>query len=167
MELLPGDAFLLYGDRNKLALLVEHPDFLVMTEGAAEVVRSRKAPVSAVIMAGVLASVVSGLLPIFIAAPIGAVAMVLTGCLNIEEAYRCIELKAVVLIAGMLSLGLAMQESGTAALVAEAVLGSLADFGPLAVVAGLFLITALSAQMMPTAAGGGPHVAHCAQHGHE
>ena len=152
MELLPGDAFLLYGDRNKLALLVEHPDFLVMTEGAAEVVRSRKAPVSAVIMAGVLASVVSGLLPIFIAAPIGAVAMVLTGCLNIEEAYRCIELKAVVLIAGMLSLGLAMQESGTAALVAEAVLGSLADFGPLAVVAGLFLITALSAQMMPTAA---------------
>jgi len=152
MELLPGDAFLLYGDRNRLALLVEHPDFLVVTEGAEEVVRSRKAPVSAVIMAGVLTSVVSGLLPIFIAAPIGAVLMVLTGCLNMEEAYRCIELKAVVLIAGMLSLGLAMQESGTAALVAEAVLGSIADFGPLAVVAGLFLITALSAQVMPTAA---------------
>ena len=151
MKLLPGDAFLLYGDRNKLALLVEHPDFLVVTEEA-EVVRSRKAPVSAVIMAGVLTSVVSGLLPIFVAAPIGAVLMVLTGCLNMEEAYQCIELKAVVLIAGMLSLGLAMQESGTAALVAEAVLGSIADFGPLAVVAGLFLITALSAQVMPTAA---------------
>ena len=152
MELLPGDAFLLYGDRNKLARLTEHPDFLVMTEGAAEVVRSRKAPVSAVIMAGVLTSVVAGLLPIFIAAPTGAVLMVLTGCLNIEEAYQCIELKAVILIAGMLSLGLAMQESGTAALVARAVLGSFADFGPLAVVAGLFLITALSAQVMPTAA---------------
>ena len=151
MKLLPGDAFLLYGDRSKLALLAEHPDFLVVTEEA-EVVRSRKAPVSAVIMAGVLTSVVSGLLPIFVAAPIGAVLMVLTGCLNMEEAYRCIELKAVVLIAGMLSLGLAMQESGTAALVAEAVLGSIADFGPLAVVAGLFLITALSAQVMPTAA---------------
>ena len=152
MALLPGDAFLLHGDRNKLALLADHPDFLVMTEGAGEAVRTRKAPVSALIMAGVLTSVVSGLLPIFIAAPIGAVLMVLTGCLNIEEAYRCIEMKAVVLIAGMLSLGMAMQESGTATLVAEAVLGSLADFGPLAVVAGLFLITALSAQMMPTAA---------------
>ena len=152
MKLLPGDAFLLYGDRSKLARLVENPDFLVMTEGAAEVVRSRKAPVSALIMAGVLTSVVSGLLPIYVAAPIGAVLMVLTGCLNMEEAYRCIELKAVVLIAGMLSLGLAMQESGTAALVAETVLGSIADFGPLAVVAGLFLITALSAQVMPTAA---------------
>ena len=42
MKLLPGDAFLLYGDRNKLARLVENPDFLVMTEEAAEVVRSRK-----------------------------------------------------------------------------------------------------------------------------
>ena len=92
MKLLPGDAFLLYGDRNKLARLVENPDFLVMTEGAAEVVRSRKAPVSALIMAGVLTSVVSGLLPIYVAAPIGAVLMVLTGCLNMEEAYRCIEL---------------------------------------------------------------------------
>ncbi len=151
-ELLPGDALLLYGDRNKLALLAEHPDFLVMTEGAAEAVRSKKAPVSALIMAGVLTSVISGLLPVFVAAPIGAVLMVLTGCLKIEEAYRCIELKAVILIAGMLSLGLAMQESGTAALVARTVLGSLADFGPLAVTAGLFLITALSAQVMPTAA---------------
>lgn len=151
-ELLPGDALLLYGDRKKLALLAEHPDFLVMTETAAEAVRSRKAPVSALIMAGVLTSVVSGLLPVFVAAPIGAVLMVLTGCLKIEEAYRCIELKAVILIAGMLSLGLAMQESGTAALVAGTVLGSLADFGPLAVTAGLFLITALSAQVMPTAA---------------
>ena len=152
MALLPGDAFLLYGDRSKLARLAENPDFLVMTGEVAEVVRSRKAPISALIMAGVLTSVVSGLLPIFVAAPIGAVLMVLTGCLNMEEAYRCIELKAVVLIAGMLSLGLAMQESGTATLVAEAVLGSIAHLGPLAVVAGLFLITALSAQVMPTAA---------------
>ena len=123
-----------------------------MNGAAAEVIRKRKAPVSALIMAGVLTVVVSGVLPVFIAAPIGAVLMVLTGCLRIEEAYRCIEMKAVILIAGMLSLGVAMQESGTAAIVAKAVLGSLTQFGPLAVVAGLFLITALSAQIMPTAA---------------
>ena len=152
MELQPGDAFLLYGDRDKIALLAGHPDFLVLDTKAQEVLRVRKAPRSALIMAGVLIAVVSGFLPIFIAAPIGAVLMVLTGCLRIEEAYRCIEMKAVVLIAGMLSLGLAMQETGTAELVAEAVLGSLAGYGPMAVVAGLFLITALSAQVMPTAA---------------
>jgi di/tricarboxylate transporter len=103
-------------------------------------------------MAGVLTAVISGFLPIFIAAPAGAVLMVLTGCLKIEEAYRRIEMKAIILIAGMLSLGLAMEESGTASMVANAMLGSLADLGPMAVIAGLFLITALSAQVMPTAA---------------
>lgn len=153
MELLPGDAFLLHGERQKIALLADHPDFLILTtQEQAEVLRNRKAPTSSLIMLGVLAAVVSGLLPIFIAAPIGAVLMVLTGCLRIDEAYRCIEMKAVILIAGMLSLGLAMQETGTAEMVAKAVLGSLAGYGPLAVVAGLFLITALSAQVMPTAA---------------
>lgn len=152
MELLPGDAFLLYGSRKKLALLAGHPDFLVFANGHREETRTKKAPVSALIMLGVLASVVSGLLPIYIAAPTGALLMVLTGCLKMEEAYRSIELKAILLIAGMLSLGLAMQESGTAMWIADSVLGRLAEFGPLAVVAGLFLITALSAQLMPTAA---------------
>ena len=138
-----------------------------MTEGEAEVVRSRKAPVSAVIMAGVLTSVVSGLLPIFVAAPIGAVLMVLTGCLNMEEAYRCIELKAVVLIAGMLSLGLAMQESGTAALVAEAVLGSIADFGPSGSGSGTVPDHRSFGSGNADGGSGGTHVAHCAQHGRQ
>lgn len=153
MKLLPGDAFLLYGDRSKIALLADHPDFLVLTtKEQAEELRKRKAPTSLFIMGGVLVAVVSGLLPIFVAAPIGALFMVLSGCLRIEEAYRAIEMKAVVLIAGMLSLGRAMQETGTAEIVAESVLGRLAGFGPHALVAGLFLITALSAQVMPTAA---------------
>ena len=153
MELRPGDAFLLYGNRRKLDFLAAHPDFLVMLpNGKKEVVRDKKAPVSALIMATVLTIVVTGFQPIYIAAPLGAVLMVLTGCLTIEEAYRSIEFKAVVLIAGMLSLGLAMEETGTAEKVADAVLGSVAGFGPIAVLAGLFLITALCAQVMPTAA---------------
>ena len=67
---------------------------------------------------------------VYIAAPCGALLMVLTGCLTIEEAYGSIDLKAVILIAGMLSLGLAMEQTGAAALVAERVLGSLAEYVP-------------------------------------
>lgn len=153
MDLRPGDAFLLYGKRSRIAHLADNPDYLVLTTTEqAEELRTHKAPTSLVIMLGVLAAVVSGLLPIYVAAPIGALFMVLTGCLGIEQAYRSIEMKAIVLIAGMLSLGLAMQETGTASLVAEAVLGKLAAYGPHALVAGLFLITALSAQVIPTAA---------------
>ena len=152
MELEPGDAFLLYGDRSRLNRLGEDPDFYLLSQQAQAPPRQEKAPFSALIMLGVLTSVVTGFLPVYIAAPAGALLMVLTRCLSIEEAYRSIELKAVVLIAGMLSLGKAMEASGAAELIAHQVLGSLAELGVRPLIAGLFLITAIAAQIMPTAA---------------
>ncbi|MCP3957281.1 MAG: SLC13 family permease [bacterium] len=152
MQLRMGDAFLVYGDRGKLALLAREPDFVVLSGDSRAALEVHKAPRSALIMAGVLASVASGLLPIYIAAPAGAALMVLSGCLTMEDAYRFIEWKALLLIAGMLSLGLAMQESGAAELIAHGVLGTAAAYGTTALIAGLFVITALSAQVMPTAA---------------
>ncbi len=152
MELRLGDAFLVFGDRGKLALLAHDPNFVMLSGEGREALKQHKAPVSATIMASVLASVASGLLPIYVAAPAGAALMVLSGCISMEEAYQFIEWRALLLIAGMLSLGLAMQESGAADLIARAVLGSAAAYGTTALVAGLFLITALCAQVMPTAA---------------
>ena len=151
MALKFGDALLVYGPREKLTLLAKERDFLVLTEVAREAPREHKAPVAALIMAGVIVSVVVGLLPIYIAALAGATAMVVTGCLTASEAYASVEWKAVVLIAGMLSLGVAMQQSGAAQMIASSVLGSAATFGPHALIAGLFVITALAAQIMPTA----------------
>jgi di/tricarboxylate transporter len=90
--------------------------------------------------------------PISIAAVAGAVAMVLTGCLTMEEAYRSIEWKAVFLIAGMLSLGIAMEQTGTARLLAEGLVTTLGGLGPLAVVTGLFLLGTAATQVMPSAA---------------
>ena len=69
-----------------------------------------------------------------------------------DEAYEAIEWKAIMLIAGMLSLGIAMQESGVTTMLAHTVLESFAFMGPQGVLAGLFLITCLFAQVMPTAA---------------
>jgi di/tricarboxylate transporter len=78
--------------------------------------------------------------------------MVLTGCLTMEEAYRHIEWRAVFLIAGMLPLGLAMEQTGAAQFLAEALVGSLGSVGPLAVVVGLFLLGVAATQIMPSAA---------------
>ncbi len=151
MNLRFGDALLVYGPREKLNLLAKEPDFLVLTEVEREPLRENRAPVAAAIMTLVVASVVLGVLPIYIAALAGATAMVVTGCLTAGEAYSSVEWKAVVLIAGMLSLGVAMQQSGAAQMIASTVLGSVAALGPRALIAGLFVITALAAQIMPTA----------------
>jgi di/tricarboxylate transporter len=147
-----GDALLLHGPREKLKLLGSEPDFLVLTEEAQEPPLSQKAPLAALLMGAVVGSVILGWIPIYLAAVAGAVLMVLGGCLTMNEAYRYIEWRAVFLIAGMLPLGLAMQQTGAAEFVAEGMVGWIGGLGPLVVVAGLYLLTALAAQVMPTAA---------------
>ena len=152
MALRFGDALLVYGRRDRMAVLGSEPDFLLLSETIQEAPRLDKAPAALIIMGAVLLSVVLGWLPIYIAAVIGAALTVLVGCLTMDEAYRFIEWKAVFLIAGMLPLGIAMQQSGAAQLLAEGVVSLVGGWGPLAVMAAIFLMAALSAQVMPTAA---------------
>ena len=151
MALRLGDALLVYGPREKLAVLGSEPDFLVLTQEAQQAPRLGRAPWAVLVMVCVLVPVIMGLTPISIAAVAGAVLMVATGCLTMEEAYRHIEWRAVFLIAGMLPLGMAMEQTGAARLLAEGLL-SLGDLGPPAVTAGLFLLGAAATQVMPTAA---------------
>ena len=149
-----GDALLVHGPRDKLRLLDEEPDFIVLSEDAGEgsVSRPERAPVAVAILGGVIVAALSGWLPIYIAAPVGATLMVLSGCLGMDQAYREIEWRAVFLIAGMLPLGTAMEKSGAAVWVSSGVVAAIGDLGPLAVLAGLFLLAVAAAQVMPTPA---------------
>jgi di/tricarboxylate transporter len=146
-----GDALLLMGPREKLDLLSREPDFLVLNRPA-PAVQTRRAPTSVLIIAAVLTPVLLGWLPISIAAVAGAALMVLTGCLTMPEAYRAIEWRSVFLIAGMLPLGTAMQQTGAASLLAEGMLAVARPLGPWGVVVALYLITALATSIIPTAA---------------
>ena len=152
MALEFGDALLLYGSWDKLNLLGHEPDFLVLTETAQEAPREEKAKVALTIMAAVLIPVIMDWVPIYIAVVIGAAFMVLTRCLTMEEAYRYIEWKAVFLIAGMLPLGTALDNTGAATILAEGVVGTLGPFGPYAVLFGLLVITFIGTSIIPTAA---------------
>ncbi len=147
-----GDALLLHGSRARLKVLASEPDFLVLDAEAVEAVEPRKAPLAAFLMLGVIISVVVGWLPIYIAAVTGALLMVLTGCLTMDDAYSAIEWRAVFLIAGMLPLGIALQKTGAAEFLTLQVVSAVGGYGPMAVVAALFLVTAFAAQVMPTAA---------------
>ena len=151
-ELHFGDAFLLFGRRKHLDLLHGDRDFLLLT-GTGDLPKdTRKAPLAALIMLAMLVPVVLGLLSIAVAAICAAVAMVLSGCLTMAQAYRSIEWRAIFLIAGMLPLGLAMEDTGAAALMAEGAVGLLGQLGPWPVIAGLYLVTAAATTIIPTAA---------------
>ena len=152
MALRFGDALLLFGPRDKLRLLGQEPDFIVLTETAQEPPRLHKMKISVPILVAVLFPVLMGWMPIYIAAVVGAALMVLTGCLTMEEAYRQIEWKAVFLIAGILPLGVALDQTGAAGLIAQQVVQWVGPWGPLGVMFGMVALTFAATCFVPTAA---------------
>ena len=147
-----GDALLLLGPRDRLQLLSSDSDFLVLTPLGQKPPDTRRAPLAAFIMFGVVTAVMLGYAPISIAAVVGGSLMVLSGCLNMEQAYRAIDWRAIFLIAGMLPLGTAMQETGAATYLANQVMLLLGDAGPWPVIMGLYVLTAMATMIIPTAA---------------
>jgi di/tricarboxylate transporter len=147
-----GDALLLLGPRDRLQLLASDSDFLTLTPLGQEPPDTRRAPLAAAIMLGVVVSVMLGYAPIAVAAVVGGTIMVLTGCLSMENAYRAIDWRAIFLIAGMLPLGTAMQDTGAATYLADQVMMLLGDAGPWPVIMGLYILTAMATMIIPTAA---------------
>ncbi|MCJ7718255.1 MAG: SLC13 family permease, partial [Anaerolineales bacterium] len=152
MKLRHGDALLLFGPRRRLRIFGAEPDFLVLNEDALPAPRLNKAPIALIIMALVLIPAIFNWIPIVISAVAGVALMVLTGCLKMDETYRLIEWKAVFLIAGMLPLGVALEQTGAAQLISDGMLSLVGNGSPLILTAGLFILAAISSQVMPNPA---------------
>jgi di/tricarboxylate transporter len=148
IPLRSGDAILLQGRRSKIKLLREQPDFLVLEEDVAEIASPHKAWLAVGLTVAALALAAFNILPVAEASFGAAVLMVLFRCLSMDEAYGAIEWKAIFLIAGMLPLGVAMTNTGTAALIGQVLVGLLGQWGSLAVAGGIFLVTMLLTQVM-------------------
>ncbi len=147
-----GDALLLRGPRHRLHSLREGDEFLLLEPLQQKPLRREKAPIAVASMVLVLILVMVGGVSIATAMVLGAVLMVLTGCLTMEEAYTHIDWRTVFLVAGMLSLGAAMESTGAARYLADLLLDLVGGMGPLAVLSGIYLLSALITQPMSNAA---------------
>ena len=101
-----------------------------------------KAPVAIAILAAMTITMTFGLLPNVVAVLLAALAVVATGCVPAQHAYRSIGWSTLVLIAGMLPMATALEKTGVTTLMASGLTTLLADFGPYAMLSVLFLITA-------------------------
>lgn len=143
-----GDALLLLGPREKFGVLQSEADYLVLHAEPPATQRPQKAVLAVLITLGMLVIAALGWLPIAEATFIGAVLMVLTRCLTMDEAYQSIEWRAVFLIAGMLPLGLALGKTGAAAWMGQVLIQTVGGFGPLALLAVLYLTAMLLTQFV-------------------
>jgi di/tricarboxylate transporter len=103
-------------------------------------------------MMGMLVALIAGIASVATISMTAALLMVLTGCLTMDDAYDAIDWKSIVLIAGMLPMSTALQEVGLVADVATAFTNGLGDFGPLVIMAGLFMLTAGFTQVISNTA---------------
>jgi di/tricarboxylate transporter len=147
-----GDALLLQGPRHRVAELQAGEDFLVLEPIELDQVRRNKAPFAVAALLGAIALVISGQMDISLAMVIAAMTVVISGALTIEEAYESIDWRTVFLVAGMLPLGLAMESTGTARFLADVILGGLGPYGVVATLAGVYLLAAAVTQPMSNAA---------------
>jgi di/tricarboxylate transporter len=156
VTLQPGDHVLLQGTWEALDRYLDDPQVLVVD--SPEVVRRQAlalgpGSVAAIaILAALVAMLASGQVPAVIAGSACAGAMVLTRVLTVQQAYRGIDWNTVLLIGGMIPLSTAMTQTGAAQLLADALLGLVGQAGPYAVLAGLFVLTAVLGQLISNTA---------------
>lgn len=155
IRLEDGDTLLLQGNKKCVDRLLKSSDLIVTSELTELYIRKDRAIIALAMLITVVALAALNIVPIFVAALIGAIGVVLGRCITIEEAYRAIDWRVIFLLVGILPLGLALEQNGAAIWLASAVMGHMVNYGPLIVLAALYLITAVLTESMSNIAAAG------------
>ncbi len=142
IRLAGGDSILLSIGRDRVVEVANDPSFVVTSEVGLPQYRTDKLKIAVVILVGVVVAAAFNLMPIVVSAVIGSILLVLTGCLTVEEAHSAISWKIILLLAGVIPLGIAMEKTGAAALLSAYVLETGAMWGP-TVILSLFFFLAM------------------------
>ncbi len=150
VRLRPGDSLLVTGPREAIATVSEDRVLTLLTDLGLELgVRpTRKAIVAGAILLAMVAALVAGAVPMTITMALAAFLMVLSGSVPSNEVYEAVDWGVVVLVAGLIPLGLAMEKTGGADVIAEKMVRLLSPMGPEVLLIGFYLVTAMLTQAM-------------------
>lgn len=145
-----GDVLLVQGNWNNIARLSEEQsEWVVLGQPlaeAAKVTLNHKAPIAALIMVGMIVTMMFDFIPVspVTAVIVAGLLMVLTGCFrNVEEAYKTINWESIVLIAAMLPMSLALNKTGASDWVSNTLVSGLGGYSPHVLLAGIYFTTSL------------------------
>ncbi len=139
-----GDVLLLQGLWEKFSILKDDTkDLSFITPFEAEVMKTHKAKWALISFAIALVLIFSGQVKLSVALMTGALGMILTGVLNIDEAYHAIDWRTVFLLAGLIPLGIATEKTGTAAFLANQLLTFIGDVSPIVLLTVIGILTSL------------------------
>jgi di/tricarboxylate transporter len=148
LKLRVGDIILIWCPGEKLERMRGESDFIIVEDVHHEIYHKKKAPFAILIFLGLIVAASTGMADIMVCALAAAFLMLLTGCLQLREAYRSIQANVLVLIVGAIALGTAMEKTGTAQYYAESFLGLFRGANPEVILAGIILLTSISTQIL-------------------
>ncbi len=143
-----GDAILVEARKENYNALKNNKNFVIVSEIETPQYRKDKIIPALLIIAGVIVAATLGILPIMVGAIIGAVLLVMVGCITLEEAYDSIDWKVIFLLGGIISLGVALEKTGAAMYISDRMIKYLGPIGPVAIVAALYIMTSLLTETM-------------------
>ncbi|VAV86924.1 hypothetical protein MNBD_ALPHA06-1905, partial [hydrothermal vent metagenome] len=152
IRLQAGDDLLMFGARKDLRALRHDRDLLVLLWSMSEVPDIRRSTIARLIFAGIVLLAVTGALPILHTALAGAIAMIVSNCLNLRQAMRALDLRIFLLIGAAFAMGGAMQAVGAADLIANTAVKLAMPYGPMGLMIGLFGVVALLTNVLSNAA---------------
>ncbi|MGD9862961.1 MAG: SLC13 family permease, partial [Pseudodonghicola sp.] len=143
-----ADTLLLEGPPEGMARLVEDGGIVNLSAPSERPVRRGKAPIAIATILGVMVLAALGLMPIAGLAIIGAVVVMLTRCIDPEDAFDAIDWRILFLIFGMLGLSMGMEKTGAARVIVEQVVDLVQGVGPVAILAAVYVLTSLLTEMV-------------------
>ena len=141
MPLRTGDALLLEGPWEKFHYLKERTDLVFTEEVQGEILRTDKVKFAVGGLVLALVMILGFHVQLSIALLAGAMFMVLTKVLSIDEAYESVDWMTVFLLAGLIPLGIAFEKTGAAKLIAETIMGGLGTVSPLILLTVIAILT--------------------------
>lgn len=143
VRLRAADSLLVAADASAIAALHENTHLIAEDTSHVRRYRRRRAPIAVATLAGVIALAAVGIMPVVLLALIGVAIVLLTGCIDPEEAWRAIDGSVLVLIFAMLGIGSGLEAIGTVQLVVNAIAPWLGGLPPLMLILVLYFLTSL------------------------
>lgn len=147
-----GDILLIYATRNELNFLLSKKLVLLLSEYRPNRVNYRKAIPALLIAAGVIIVAGLNIAPILLCAMIGALLLVTTSTIKPQEAYEAIEWKVIFMMAGVLSMGTALEKTGGSALIAQVIFDTMGGLDPTLTLGLIFGVGFLSTNVLSSKA---------------
>ncbi len=147
-KLSAGDILLLRASEDSIQSLEGSEDLLLLSESRVKSLNKSQTIMTLLVLAGIVGLAAAGIFSIVVTAISGAILLIMLGFLSTEQAYKSIDWKVILMLAGVLSMGTALEKTGGSELLGGLIVDNLGQYGPRVVLSALFGLTFLLTNVM-------------------